>query len=82
MVLNRGTRVRRLVITGVMAGGLGAGVTGAVLATTGGPATAATTSTHGAATTSSTSSTSRSSSATTPPAGTHHCTHMGRSSTS
>jgi hypothetical protein len=84
MVSRSGGRVRRLIITGVVAAGLGAGATGIALASTGGSGTGGTTATHTAATTSSSSSPSSkpSSAPAAPggreaPAGTHHCTHMG-----
>lgn len=83
MVSRSGARVRRLIITAVIAGGLSAGVTGVALAATGGSAAA--TSTRGTTTTSvssTTSSTSAGSSPATPaPSGTHHpCPHMSGSS--
>jgi hypothetical protein len=91
MVSRVGGRTRRLIITGVVAAGVGAGVTGVALASTGGSGTAATTS--NASTTSSSSSPNASSSpssssstgtshAGTMPGstGTHKCTHMSGSS--
>ncbi len=87
MASRAGARVRRLIITAVIAGGLGAGVTGVALASTGGSSAA--TSTHGATTTSASSSPSTSTSpstgsgsATPAPSPAHHCTHMNGSSSS
>jgi arabinosyltransferase C len=42
MVFITGSRTRRLILTGVVAAGLGAGATGVALATSGGPATTGT----------------------------------------
>ncbi|MFY9890960.1 MAG: hypothetical protein WAK71_21785 [Streptosporangiaceae bacterium] len=87
MVSTTGGRARRLIITAVAAAGLGAGLTGVALASTGSSGAAGTTS---ARTTSASSSPSTSASpstsggtARTPASGTsgtHHCTHMGSGS--
>ena len=87
MVSRFGGRARRLIITGIVAAGLGAGGTGVALASAN--------STSAAATTTRTTSTSSSQSSSASPSvsspagirrpasgstGTHHCTHMGSGS--
>ncbi|HEY2641878.1 MAG TPA: hypothetical protein VGI66_18555 [Streptosporangiaceae bacterium] len=83
-----GGRVRRLMITGIIAAGLGAGVTGAALASTGATgmstAHASTTSSQSSAAPSASPSAGSSSAGsgsaqrmTPASAGTHHCAHRG-----
>jgi len=79
MATQLGSRARRLLITAVLAGGLGAGATGVALASTGGSATHAgsATSTGTTSSASTTRSASASAASATPkPSATHHCTHM------
>jgi hypothetical protein len=69
-------RVRRLIVTAVLAAGIGAGTTGVALAATGGSARQGTTVNTTSTTPSATSSSSPSGTPGTVAPGTHHCPHM------
>jgi hypothetical protein len=82
MAAHLGSRARRLIITAVLAGGLGAGATGVALASTSGSATHAGSATSTATTSSASTSRSASTAAASAkpkPSATHHCTHMSSS---
>ncbi len=82
MVSRSGGRARRLIITAMAAAGIGAGISGVALASTGGSGAASSTTARTTATSSSPSSSASSRAHSSMPAGAsgrthHHCTHMG-----